>query len=99
MPIRVLTGILMTNGSLGQATVSFRPHDIEGDARGVSLWEMGPDKPFRHLPGRLVALREISADAKAAGIDDKQLSERMLKVSWRGAREIAYLIVGEVDDD
>ncbi len=99
MAIRVLSGILMTDDEEGEAVVTFDPHGVEGDARGVGLHELGPSGTFRTPPGKLVALRELSLESRGrASIDDRQFSEKMLRIAWRGARELSYLIIGEVEE-
>lgn len=99
MAIRILTGVLMTDEPEGEAVVMFNPHDVEGQARGVALAAVGPEGDFLAPPARLVALREVSVDAQGhARIDEKQTSEAMVKISWRGVNEISYLVIGEVAD-
>jgi hypothetical protein len=99
MAVRILTGILMTSASEGSATIHFHPHRVEGDAVGVSLYELGPARGFQSRPGTHVGLRELEPDAKGAKIDDRGQNERLLELAWSGARELSYLIVGEVDGD
>ncbi len=97
--MRILTGVLMTDEDAGEAVVSFNPHSVEGQARGVALTEVGPAADFLQGPARLVALREVSVDARGgARIDEKQASETMVRVSWSGVKEISYLVIGEVQD-
>jgi hypothetical protein len=99
MAMRILTGVLMTDESSGEAVVSFNPHAVQGDARGVGLAQVGPERDYRQAPARLVALREVSVDARGhARIDEKQASEAMVKISWSGVNEISYLVIGEVAD-
>ena len=99
MAIRILTGVLMTDEPTGEAVVSFNPHDVEGQARGVGLAAVGPERDFLQVPARLVALREVLVDAHGnARIDEKQTSEAMVKISWSGVNEISYLVIGEVAD-
>ena len=99
MALRILTGVLMTDEPAGEAVVRFNPHDVEGQARGVGLAAVGPEGDFRTPPARLVALREVSVDARGnARIDEKQTSEAMVKIAWSGVNEISYLVIGEVAD-
>lgn len=99
MAMRILTGVLMTDDDSGEAIVRFNPHGVEGRARGVATSEVGPAGDYIQTPARLVALREVSVDARgSARIDEKQASESMVKVSWRGVKEISYLVIGEVAD-
>lgn len=99
MAIRILTGVLMTDEAVGEAVVTFNPHDVEGQARGVGLAAIGPERDFLDAPARLVALREVSVNAQGrASIDEKQTSEAMVRISWYGVNEISYLVIGEVAD-
>jgi len=96
MDLRILSGTLITNQSTGKVMIRFRPHDAEGDARAVGLASIGPDRDFRSEPLRIVALREIRADAHGrARVDDTRRSEHGLEIAWEGADELSYLIIGE----
>ena len=96
MELRILSGTLVTNQAVGKATIRFRPHDVEGDARPVGLRSLGPDRDFRVEPLHVVALREvrIGPDGRAC-IDDKCHSEHALEIAWHGVEDISYLIIGE----
>ena len=96
MELRILAGTLITNQPTGRAMIRFRPHDVEGDARGIGLTSIGPDRDFQREPLRLVALREICPDApEGARLDDTKRSEHGLEVAWQGVNELSYLIIGE----
>ena len=99
MAMRILTGVLMTDDDSGEAIVRFNPHAVRGAARGVGLAQVGPERDYRDAPARLMALREVSVDARGhARIDEKQADASMVKISWSGVNEISYLVIGEVDD-
>src|SRR5262245_45497111 len=96
MDLRILAGTLITNQPTGKATIRFRPHDVEGDARVVGLSSVGPDREFRSEPLRLVALREIRVDTHGRSrVDDTKRSEHGLEIAWEGVDELSYLIIGE----
>ena len=96
MQVRILAGTLITNQPTGRAMIRFRPHDVEGDARGVGLSSIGPDLDFRSEPLRMVALREIRVGSQGrARIDDTRRSEHGLEIAWEGVDELSYLIIGE----
>jgi len=96
MELRILAGTLITNQPTGKAMIRFRPHDVEGESRAVGPSSIGPDLDFRREPLRMVALREISADAKGrARVDDTRRSEHRLEIAWEGVDELSYLIIGE----
>src|SRR5262245_38291251 len=97
MELRILAGTLITNQPNGKAMIRFRPHDVEGDARAVGLASIGPDRDYEREPLRMVALREIRADARGrARIDDTRRSEHGLEVACEGVDELSYLIIGTV---
>jgi hypothetical protein len=98
MAQRVLSGILLASTTKGRATVRFCPHDVEGDARGVCQVEIGPEGPFRAPPARILGLRETCPDSRSCKIDEHAHTEAVLELSWDGAKEIAYLVIGEVAD-
>ena len=96
MELRILAGTLITNQPSGKAMIRFRPHDVEGDARGVGLTSLGPDREFHSEPLRMVALREVCVDARGrARVDDIRRSEHALEIAWENVDELSYLIIGE----
>jgi hypothetical protein len=97
--LRVLSGILITSRPEGRATIRFRPHEVEGDARGVGLREIGASGEFRGDPATLFALREVALRGEgSAGIDERMRSEALVEIGWAGAGEISYLVIGETDE-
>ena len=97
MPLRILSGILMTRASEGRATLRFEPHDAEGDAWLVGQREIGPPASFRDEPIAFFALRELCPETGAcAKIDEHHRDAKSVEVSWKGLKEVAYLVIGEV---
>jgi hypothetical protein len=96
--VRILSGILLAGQASGRATIRFSPHDVEGDARGLCQVEIGPDAEFTSPPARIVSLREVCDQGKGSRIDEHVHTETLLEVSWEGAKELAYLVIGEVAD-
>ncbi len=98
MAQRVLSGILMTRASEGRATIHFEAHDAEGDAWLVGPRAIGPAGPFRDEPITFFALRELCPETgHCAKIDEVGRSAASVEVGWKGLKELAYLVIGEVD--
>lgn len=60
MGFRILTGILKPQQTPGNATITFTPHGVSGDAVGVELSEIGDKSDFSDIPARIVSLRKIT---------------------------------------
>jgi hypothetical protein len=125
MPIRILTGFVnvreataqqggtvRTGPKQGTVRIGFNPHElIEGDAPIADRGEVGPAARFNKVPGKMVALRQISilppsdpskSDFLRFTVGD-EITRDNLTISWSGdgacfSEEISYLVFGEVPE-
>ena len=115
MAIRVLSGLILPKKGFrdsGAATIDFSRHGVSGNTdrpTSKDIQEIGPDKPFKFEPCKVVSLRKIKLSPhdsnRSSGwdINDKfdASSKNSLEVEWKayggaGILEISYLIIGEV---
>ena len=101
MAIRVLSGMLLPSETAqqgGSAMIRFHPFEVNGDARGAELVEVGAKGPFVAMPAKHLALRKIShhdpywkkIEYLEFDIDDEfdndDTGHTSLKVSWNATK-------------
>ena len=112
MAIRALSGVVFTRDvRRGSITIRFDPHEADADepVRVAEMEVSGPSGRFVGAPCKQVAIRQLSivADAgivktdRALNIDDR-IDQDSLVIEWDSEgpaliREIAYLVIGEVE--
>ncbi len=114
MALRILTGVIIPKSDSkksGSATVSFNPHKVTGDAKGVELDNAGSAGDFRNRPGKVISLRQVKIrdkDTFTGGsendrlkINDDPVTTSSLVVRWKATggsdiEELSYMIVGDV---
>lgn len=112
MAIRALSGVVFTRDVRhGSVTIRFNPHESEANepVRVSEMEASGPSGRFIGTPCKHVAIRQLSivADAgivkkdRALNVDDR-VDRDTLVIEWASEgpavlREIAYLVIGEVE--
>lgn len=118
MGMRALSGVIFTRGArAGIAVIRFHPYDARvegiGATEGVGVVEemadAGPEGPFRTVPCKHVALRQITQLARSSPHDssvtfaiDDEIARDRLTIEWRTEgdtgfmSEISYLVIGDV---
>jgi hypothetical protein len=111
MPVRILTGIVNVGSApgpkAGSVTIGFNPFArTAGTVPIVELGEVGPAARFNSVPGKMVALRQISipvsSDNMRFRVDD-DITRDDLTIRWSGdgacfSEEISFLVFGEVPE-
>lgn len=104
MALKILMGVLQIDGANlanGHATIDFSPHQVQGDAVGVNLQQLGDPGDYDEAPGVIVSVTRVDATAFLAryDIDVSTPSSESVVVRWTAnnmhIHEIAYQIVGD----
>lgn len=97
MPIRVLSGILVTRDySSGNATIHFSDHRVTGTlTQAHKTNEVGPRERFRRTPCKIVSMHEIKiqeterpinrerTETDFLRIDDTTINQDRMEIEWR----------------